>query len=72
MSIPKWHSMELRFLSCVCVYSQEKMCPVHLFHRVYLVLKKLSCANIYMYFFLPARKYKAQSGLAIKKEIYIG
>ena len=21
----------------VCVYSQEKMCPVHLYHRVYLV-----------------------------------
>ena len=29
--------VELRFSSCVCVYSQEKMCPVHLYHRVYLV-----------------------------------
>ena len=29
--------VELRFSSCVCVYSQEKMCPVHLHHQVYLV-----------------------------------
>ena len=29
--------LELRFSSCVCVYSQEKMCPVHLYHRVHLV-----------------------------------
>ena len=29
--------VELRFSSCICVYNQEKMCPVHLYHRVYLV-----------------------------------
>ena len=61
--------VELRFSSCVCVYSQEKMCPVHIFHRVYLVdrnflVQKYIC-------FLPARNYKAQFGLAIKLEIYI-
>ena len=25
--------------SYVCVYSQEKMCPVYLYHRVYLVVR---------------------------------
>ena len=38
--------VELRFSSCVCVYSQQKMCPVHLYHRVYLVDRNL-CKNIF-------------------------
>ena len=25
------------FLSCVCVYSKEKVCPVYLYHHVYFV-----------------------------------
>ena len=50
------------------VTSQEKMCPVHLYHRVYLA--DISCAKVN--FLLPARNYKAQSGLAIKIESYIG
>ena len=54
--------VELRFSSCACVYSQEKMCPVHLYHWVYLMDIKISCAKIY--FLLPAKNYKAQSGLA--------
>ena len=33
--------VELRFSSCVCVYSQEKMCPVHLYHLIYLVDRNL-------------------------------
>ena len=48
----------------------EKMCPVHLFHRVYLVDRNFLVQKIY--FLLPVRNYKAQSGLAIKIEIYIG
>ena len=60
--------VELRFSSCVCVYSQEKMCPVHLYLRVYLVDRNYKR----IYFLLPARNYMAQSGLAIKIEIYIG
>ena len=32
--------VELRFSPCVCVYSQEKMCPVHLYHQVYRVDRK--------------------------------
>ena len=31
--------VEIRVSSCVCVYIQEKMRPVHLCHRVYLVDK---------------------------------
>ena len=62
--------VELRFSSYICVNSQEKMCPVHLYHRVYLVDRNFLVQKIY--FLLPARYYKAQSGLAIKIEIYIG
>ena len=29
--------VELRLSSCVCVYSQQKMCPVQLYHQVYFV-----------------------------------
>ena len=56
--------VELRISSCVCVNSQEMMCPVY--HRVYLV-DKLSCVKIY--FFIPATNYKAQTDLVIKIEI---
>ena len=62
--------VELRFSSCVCVYRQEKMCPVNLYHRVYLVDRNFLVQKIY--FLLLARNYKAQSSLAIKIEIYIG
>ena len=41
------------------------MCPVHLCHRVNLVDRNFLVQKIY--FLLPTRNYKAQSGLAIKK-----
>ena len=63
--------VELRISSCVCVYSQEKMCPVHLYHRVYLVDRNFLVQK-YIFSFLPGTNHKAQSGLAIKIEIYIG
>ena len=44
--------VELRFSSCVCVYSQEKMCPAHLYHRVYLVDRNFLVQN-YIFSFLP-------------------
>ena len=62
--------MELRFSSCICVYSQEKMCPVHLYHRVYLVDRNFLVQKYI--FFLPAMNYKAQFDLAPKIEIFIG
>ena len=60
--------VELHFSSCVYVYSQEKMC--HVISLSIPCRKKLSCAKIYV--FKPARKYKAESVLVIKIEIYIG
>ena len=44
--------VELRFSSCVCVYSQEKMCPVYLYHRVYLVDRNFLGEN-YIFSCLP-------------------
>ena len=62
--------MERPFPSCVCVYSQEKMCPVHLYHRVYLVDRIFL---VQKHIFLAAgNNYKAQSDLAIKIKIYNG
>ena len=59
----------VHFSSCVCVYSQ-KMFPVHLYHRIYFVDRNFLVLKIY--FLMPVGNYKAQSGLAIKIEIYIG
>ena len=57
--------VELRFSSCVCVYSQEKMCHVHLYHRVSLVDRNFLVQK-YVFSCLPGT-----IGLAIKIEIYI-
>ena len=56
------------FIMCLCLQSR-KMCPVHLYHRVYLVDRNFLVQK-YIFPCLPGTK--AQSGLAIKIEIYIG
>ena len=60
------------FIMCLCLQSRKDVsCSlIRIPCKVYLVDQKLSCAKIY--FLLLARNYKAQSGLAIKIEIYIG
>ena len=46
---------------------------VHLYHRVCLLDRNFLVQKyIYIYTLLPVRNYMAQSGLAIKIEIYIG
>ena len=53
------------------VFTVKKRCVLFIYFIEYIPCREeLSCAKIY--FFLPARNYKAQSGLAIKIEIYIG
>ena len=54
----------------VFVFTVKKRCVLFIYIIEYTLKIETSCAKIY--FLLPARTYKAQSGLAFKIEIYIG
>ena len=54
----------LLFIMCLCLQSRNDVSCSFISSNI------LACAKIY--FLLPARNYKAESGLAIKIEIYIG
>ena len=61
--------VELCFSSCVCVYSQEKMCPVHLYHRVYIVDRNFLVQK-YIFSCLPGT-FRHSLGLQSKQKFIV-
>ena len=57
--------VELRISSCVCVNSQEKMCPVHLYYPVYLVDRNFLVQK-YMHIRISPRKACNPCGYTMK------